>query len=71
MKAVVATKQGASLQDIPTPEPGAGEILVRVHTAGLNRADLNTLSQGRGRPAHRHGMVGHGGRAWPGCGRFS
>lgn len=50
MKAVVATKQGASLQDIPTPEPGAGEILVRVHTAGLNRADLNTLRAGAGQP---------------------
>jgi putative PIG3 family NAD(P)H quinone oxidoreductase len=28
------------LQERPTPEPGPGEILVRVHASALNRADL-------------------------------
>ena len=25
----------------PDPEPGAGEVLVRVHAAGLNGADIH------------------------------
>ncbi len=29
-----------SLREVPTPEPGAGEILVRVRAAGINRADV-------------------------------
>lgn len=41
MKAVVPTKSGASLRDIAVPEPSAGEILVRVHAAGVNRADVS------------------------------
>ena len=28
------------LQDIPTPKPGAGEVLIKVAAAGLNHADL-------------------------------
>ncbi len=26
--------------EIPTPEPGAGEVLVRLHAAALNHRDL-------------------------------
>jgi putative PIG3 family NAD(P)H quinone oxidoreductase len=29
------------LDECPLPEPGAGEVLVRVHTAGVNRGDLH------------------------------
>lgn len=34
-------KNGAALavRDIPTPEPGAHEVLVRVHTAAVNPLD--------------------------------
>lgn len=41
MKAVVATDFGAQPEfvDLPTPEPGAGEILVRLHAAGVNPFD--------------------------------
>jgi NADPH:quinone reductase-like Zn-dependent oxidoreductase len=28
--------------DIPTPAPGAGEVLIRVHAAGVNNTDINT-----------------------------
>jgi putative PIG3 family NAD(P)H quinone oxidoreductase len=44
MKAVVITKFGGpevlAIQEAPTPQPGPGQVLVRVHAAGLNRADL-------------------------------
>jgi putative PIG3 family NAD(P)H quinone oxidoreductase len=44
MKAVVYTGPGTTdvlqLRDVPTPEPGAQQIRVRVHAAGLNRADI-------------------------------
>ena len=29
-----------SLSEAPTPEPGPGEVLIEVHAAGVNRADL-------------------------------
>ncbi|MBW3570988.1 MAG: NAD(P)H-quinone oxidoreductase [Gemmatimonadetes bacterium] len=44
MRAVVIGKPGGpevlSLQDRPVPQPGPGEIRVRVHASALNRADL-------------------------------
>jgi NADPH:quinone reductase len=44
VRAVVITRDGGpevlELQERPTPEPGPGEILVRVHASALNRADL-------------------------------
>ncbi|MBF4163739.1 NAD(P)H-quinone oxidoreductase [Nocardioides acrostichi] len=44
MRAVIADGAGGpeilSVGEVPTPEPGAGEVLVRVAAAGLNRADL-------------------------------
>ncbi|MGH2589822.1 MAG: alcohol dehydrogenase catalytic domain-containing protein, partial [Actinomycetota bacterium] len=44
--------RGAELQDIPVPEPGEGEILVRVHAASICGTDLhiydwNEWAQGR------------------------
>lgn len=44
MRAVVITGPGGpevlEIHDRPIPEPAAGEVLVRVHAAALNRADL-------------------------------
>lgn len=44
MKAVVITRPGGpdvlDIHDVPAPQPAAGEVLVRVRAAGLNRADL-------------------------------
>ncbi|MDF7776015.1 NADP-dependent oxidoreductase [Sphingomonas sp. AOB5] len=44
MKAFVLTRYGgpqvAELREVPRPEPGPNEILVRVHAAGLNPVDF-------------------------------
>ena len=44
MKAVVITRFGGpevlEIQNVPTPQPGPDEVLVRVHGTALNRADL-------------------------------
>jgi putative PIG3 family NAD(P)H quinone oxidoreductase len=44
MKAVVITRSGAAdvleVQERPAPEPGVGEIRVRVRASALNRADI-------------------------------
>src|SRR2546422_1210377 len=44
MRAVVIPQHGgidvlAYVEDSPTPQPGPGEALVRVHTAGVNQID--------------------------------
>jgi putative PIG3 family NAD(P)H quinone oxidoreductase len=52
VRAAVITAPGDSgvlrIQDLPVPEPGPGELRVRVHASALNRADL---LQRRGRYA--------------------
>ncbi len=44
MRAVVIREPGGpdvlELRQVPRPEPGAGEVRVRVASSGLNRADL-------------------------------
>ena len=44
MKAVIITRFGGpevlAIEDVPTPQPGPGQVLVRVHATALNRADL-------------------------------
>src|SRR5438445_5240290 len=44
MKAVVITKFGGpevlAIQEVPTPQPGPGQVLVRVRATAVNRADL-------------------------------
>ena len=44
MKAVVITRFGGpevlEIQDVPMPQPGPDEVLVRVYSTALNRADL-------------------------------
>lgn len=41
MKAIVQHGNALVWQDIPRPSPGAGEVLLRVRAAGVNRADLS------------------------------
>lgn len=46
MKAYVLTRYGgpemAALREVARPQPGPGEVLVRVHAAGLNPIDFKT-----------------------------
>lgn len=44
MHAILASKRGAFFRQQPIPKPGRGQLLVKVHTAGLNRADLRVLT---------------------------
>ena len=47
MKAIVRDRWGGPdvvrLEEIATPDPAAGEVLVRIHAASVNRADLDGL----------------------------
>src|SRR3989338_4881011 len=51
MKAMRVTTPGGPdamvYEDVPTPTPGAGQVLVRVEAAGINFADVN-MRRGRG-----------------------
>src|SRR5260370_18377905 len=44
MKAIVIERPGGpevlQLQEVPTPEPGHGEVRIRVRATAVNRADL-------------------------------
>jgi NADPH:quinone reductase len=44
MKSIVITRPGGpevlAIEERPVPQPGPGEVLVRVHASALNRADL-------------------------------
>src|SRR4051794_14958005 len=40
MRAVTIRDKELSVEDHPDPEPGSGEILVRVRAAGINGADM-------------------------------
>ncbi|MBI4272138.1 MAG: NADPH:quinone reductase [Candidatus Rokubacteria bacterium] len=55
MKAVWYERQGPAREvlvfgELPTPEPGPGEVLVRLHASGVNPSDCNRRA-GRGHPA--------------------
>lgn len=52
MRAMVVGDHGLELRDVPTPQPGPGEVVVRVRAAGLNRAELGMAS------GHAHGALG-------------
>ena len=41
MQAGVASESGLAVREVARPTPGAGQVLVRVAAAGMNRADLN------------------------------
>lgn len=55
MKAAVVTPQGVQVQEVAMPSPGPEQVLVRVHAAGMNRADLTVAS------GQAHGGVGGAG----------
>jgi NADPH:quinone reductase-like Zn-dependent oxidoreductase len=46
MKAVVTTEQGAKPQvaEVPTPQPGAGEVLVKVQASSINGFDVSVAA---------------------------
>ena len=52
MKAFVFGANGAAITEIAKPSPKGGQVLVRVHACGLNRADLG-MTKG-----HAHGSAG-------------
>lgn len=52
MKAAVVGANGPELRDVPVPEPGPTEVLVKIRAASLNRADLGMAS------GHMHGPSG-------------
>jgi len=58
MKAVVIKRFGGpevlSFEEAPTPQPGPGQVLVRIHATALNRADL---LQRQGKYPAPHGIV--------------
>ena len=43
MRAVTIREKRLTIEEHPDPVPGAGEVLVRVHAAGLNGADMMQL----------------------------
>src|SRR5579863_4488947 len=47
-----------SMIDLPRPEPGPGEILVRVHACGVCRTDLH-VAEGDLPPKHSPIVPGH------------
>lgn len=51
MKAATITRYGSpgvvEVRDVPTPVPGPGEVLVRVHAATVNRTDCGELAHPR------------------------
>jgi NADPH:quinone reductase len=55
MKAIVVGESGPAISDVPVPQPGPDQALVRVHAAALNRADLGMAA------GHRHGASGGAG----------
>jgi NADPH2:quinone reductase len=52
MQAAVVGENGAEVREIPKPEPGPNEILIRVRASSLNRADVGVAA------GHMHGRVG-------------
>jgi NADPH2:quinone reductase len=55
MKAYVLTNKGPKITDLPQPEPGDEQVMVRIRAACLNRADLG-MARG-----HAHGSRGGAG----------
>jgi 2-desacetyl-2-hydroxyethyl bacteriochlorophyllide A dehydrogenase len=61
MRAVVVERPGAAtLQHVPRPEPGPGEVLVRVGAAGICGSDVEVLEGRRPMPYVRYPIIpGH------------
>src|ERR1700748_2686324 len=60
MKAILFDTPGAplTLGEAPDPQPGPGELLVKVHAAGINRADLLQRRGGYPVPAGASPILG-------------
>ena len=77
MRAATIREQEIVIEEHPDPEPGAGEVLVRVRAAGLNGADmmqrrgLYPAPPGSPQDIPGHGAGRRGGRARAGRGRAS
>lgn len=73
MRAMQLDRPGGRLQlvDLPLPEPGAGELLIRVHACGVCRTDLHVvdgdITDGRYPVIPGHQIVGTVERAGPGA----
>ena len=64
MRAMIIAETGLELRDVPMPQPGPDEVLIRVHAAGLNRAEL---AMAAGQAHGSHGGAGDGiGLEWSG-----
>jgi NADPH2:quinone reductase len=48
VKAAIAGDNGAEIRDLPKPEPGPNEVVIRARASSLNRADLLAASRGGG-----------------------
>ncbi|MGD9896754.1 MAG: zinc-dependent alcohol dehydrogenase family protein [Candidatus Methylacidiphilaceae bacterium] len=77
MKAMVWEGPGNSLveRELPTPEPGEGELLIKVRACGVCRTDLHVVDGDLPKPKlpliPGHEVVGTVVRAGPGAKRFS
>ncbi|HVY45428.1 MAG TPA: zinc-dependent alcohol dehydrogenase family protein [Minicystis sp.] len=77
MRAMILERPGAPLREIerPAPEPGPGEVLVRVRACGVCRTDLHVVDGELPDPALPlvlgHQIVGVVERAGPGVDRFA
>ena len=58
MKAVVVAKNGVEILDVEIPIPKKNEVLIKVFSCGLNRADLMVADGGA------HGSSGGSGTIW-------
>lgn len=64
MKAVKLSGPGTlSVEEVPVPEPGPGEVRIKVGGAGLCHSDLHVLDAGDAWPVFG-GTLGHEGSGW-------
>lgn len=77
MRAMVLEEQGAPLveRDLPVPEPGDGEVLIRVHACAVCRTDLHVVDGDLADPAlplvPGHEIIGTVERTGAGVERFA
>lgn len=57
MIAGTASESGLILKEIPVPEAGSEQVLVKVHAAGINRADLIAATGAYGPPGDSFGKA--------------